>query len=269
MIDELFLLRVVLSFVVGGLYIAAITRLSELLGSRVGGILSAIPTTGLVGMVFLGITEGTLALTVAAPSLMVGFSVSTLFLITYAYLRSRNQPIAYSLGGATLLWLTIMAIVGLLGALSVQISLIVFLICFVLAQLFFRRFPTVKPVKKPTSAAVLAGRAAFAGTMVALSIVLGRVIGPNWGGIAAAFPALYFSSIVILEKEQGKEFTISLLKRLPLGSISLALFAVGLSTLASTFSLAVTITGSMLVSIVYASCILLKDSYQRSRNQKA
>lgn len=256
MIDGLFLLRLALSFVVGGIYIAALTRISEHLGPKIGGVVSTLPSTGLVGMVFLGVSEGIGALPPAAPAMVAGFGTSLIFLMLYTFLRQKNISAGAAAALATAAWIIIMTMIGLHGVGSITAGFAWFLACFIAAALFFRPVHEANAPKKAVSTLVLLSRAVFAGSIVAGTVLLAHLISPAWGGVAAAFPALYVSSIIILERQQGKDFTLAVIKHLSFGSFSLALFGISIEFTSRRYPLALTIILSAAVSAVFAVCLL-------------
>ena len=62
-------------------------------------------------------------------------------------------------------------------------------------------------------------RGVGAGSLVLLSVLLSQLSGPVLGGIAAAFPAVFTSSLVILNRSRGTEFSRSMTKPLAICGI--------------------------------------------------
>ena len=62
-------------------------------------------------------------------------------------------------------------------------------------------------------------RGVGAGSLVLLSVVLSQIGGPVLGGIAAAFPAVFTSTLVILNRSRGTEFSRAVTKPLVLSGI--------------------------------------------------
>ena len=61
MIDSSVLLHLLLAFVVGSLWVTAITVISEKKGSAVGGILGGLPSTSAFSFFFIGINQSSAA----------------------------------------------------------------------------------------------------------------------------------------------------------------------------------------------------------------
>src|SRR3990170_3753635 len=78
-----FLLKLVLSFVVGGSWIAAVTVLAERHGTKVGGLIGGIPSTVIVTYFFIGWTQGPDQVLQATTIFPLAFSVNYVFFIVY------------------------------------------------------------------------------------------------------------------------------------------------------------------------------------------
>jgi hypothetical protein len=59
MIDNLFLIHLVLAFVVGSLWVTFITIVAEKRGSTVGGVLGGLPSTSAFSFFFIAINQST------------------------------------------------------------------------------------------------------------------------------------------------------------------------------------------------------------------
>ena len=75
-----FVLKLLLSFLVGGLYIAFVIRVSERVSAGVGGILAGMPTTVLISTFFIWWVQGTESVSAAIPMIVMGIGASVLFL---------------------------------------------------------------------------------------------------------------------------------------------------------------------------------------------
>jgi len=62
-------------------------------------------------------------------------------------------------------------------------------------------------------------RGVGAGALVMTSVLLSEIAGPVFGGIAAAFPAVFTSTIVILNRSRGTEFSRAVTKPLVFSGI--------------------------------------------------
>jgi hypothetical protein len=71
---------------------------------------------------------------------------------------------------------------------------------------------------------------AFAGTVVAVSVVVARFAGPYWTGLFSTFPAVMLSTLVILYVTQGRAFASATAKILTLSAPNILVFAFVAST---------------------------------------
>jgi hypothetical protein len=61
------------------------------------------------------------------------------------------------------------------------------------------------------------GRAVFAGSVIAFSVVISSMMGPLWGGAFAAFPAMFLTTFLILYRSYGCEYSTELARNTPAG----------------------------------------------------
>lgn len=109
---------------------------------------------------------------------------------------------------------------------NIYFSIILALIFFGLAVYWFRKFPHRKLEKFTLIHKEFLFRIVFTGSLVSFSVLLGKVLGPLWGGMFASFPAAFSSSLLLLEDKHGIEFASSVAKTMPYGSMGNVLFAV-------------------------------------------
>lgn len=56
--NTLFLIKLALSFLIGGLWIIVATIVADKLGSKIGGLIGGLPSTIMFGLFFIGWTQG-------------------------------------------------------------------------------------------------------------------------------------------------------------------------------------------------------------------
>lgn len=66
----------------------------------------------------------------------------------------------------------------------------------------------------------LAVRSLFAGGVIAGAVFSSNLFGPQWGGILASFPAMFFSTFIIFQRDYGWKYTADLTKSIPTGLFS-------------------------------------------------
>ena len=219
---DMFALKLLLSFLVGGAYIAFTIWLSEKFGSKLGGIAMGLPSTALVSFIFIAWTQDLSAAVSAAPITPLVTAACTIFVA--AFVRFYGLGRAKSLALALLVWVALTIPFVLLHADSILFSLAVAAIFFAVSISYLRRFPHRKLPRNVSSTGEFLFRSAFAGTIVACAVFFGKTLGPLWGGLFAAFPAAYSSSLFLLSRKHGIDFTASVARSMPFGSIANVVF---------------------------------------------
>ncbi|HEX2022380.1 MAG TPA: DUF3147 family protein [Candidatus Thermoplasmatota archaeon] len=225
-----FLLRVALSIVLGGLAVALFTAAAERMGSRVGGLLLSFPVKVTIALLLIGLNEGALFAAHAAAQVPVGIGVNVVFLAATALLVRRLRPWP-ALLAALSLWLVAGLLAVLLPAGSIAQALLWWLAPAAVALALLAGLPGVRGDRRPKAVdrfgwRGLLARAAGAGAIVGLSIVLARVAGPVLGGLASVFPSGWITTMVILTRGHGPEFTGATVRVMVTGSAAPVAFGV-------------------------------------------
>lgn len=229
--DSTLALRLALSFVIAGSWIALSTLASERLGTKIGGLIGNLPSNILVSMIFMAITLGPDYAAAACASVPVGMAIDTLFLLTLVVALPRG--IVFGLGAALCVWFLAAAaairipfLAALSGdmAASLALYLAIALLAFLIAEfgLGIRAVP-----KKPAvfKFPVLILRAVFAGTVVSAAVAIAQIAPPSVTGIIATFPAVLSSTMVILATSQGIGFACATGKVLILSSSNIIVYS--------------------------------------------
>lgn len=227
---DAFALRVALSVVLGGLAVALFTTAAERLGSRVGGLLLSFPVKVTLAMVLIGLNEGADFAARAAVEIPAGLGANVVFLAATALLVRRLAPWP-ALLCALALWAVAGVLVVLRPAHTLGEALLYWVAPAGVALALFHALPNVRGDRRPKAAdrfgwrGVLT-RAAGAGAIVGLSLVLARVAGPVLGGLASVFPSGWITSMVILTRNHGPEFTGATVRVMVAGSLAPVAFGV-------------------------------------------
>jgi hypothetical protein len=218
MLDSLLLIRLLLAFAVGSIWVAAITVITERKGTT-WGILGGLPSTAAFSLFFIGINQSAAAAVDATVVLPLIFSVSNAFLLLYAV--SARKGFVFGLCVSLLVWFVVSALIVCVGFSDYTLFLAVGAAISVLTFLAFRRLrlPSFEGQGKLYGKKEILIRGAVAGTLVATSVLLSQIGGPILGGVAAAFPAIYTSTIIILKHSKGTEYSRSMTKPLAISGI--------------------------------------------------
>lgn len=225
-----FVLRVALSVVLGGLAVAAFTTAAERVGSRVGGLLLSFPVKVTLALFLIGLNEGADFAARAAVEVPAGIGVNVVFLVATALLVRRLAPWPAMLC-ALALWAVAGIAVVLRPAHTLSEAMLYWLVPATLGLALLHGVGGLRGDRRAKSGDTfgwtgLATRAAGAGAIVGLSLVLARVGGPVLGGLASVFPSGWITTMVILTRSHGAEFTGATVRVMVAGSLAPVVFGV-------------------------------------------
>ena len=225
--------RLALSFLVGGGTVAAFTTLAERGSARVGGLLLSFPVKVTVSLVLIALNEGVLFAARSATAVPAGIGVNVVFLVATALLVRRAAPWP-ALVGALAIWAAAGLAVILWLPEGLSWSLLAWA-AFALAGLaLLARVPSRRVARSPRPPAPLVwwklvGRALGAGAVVAGSIVVAHEGGPILGGLASVFPSGFLTTMVILTRRHGADYTASTVRVMVAGTTAPALFGAAIA----------------------------------------
>lgn len=255
MIENIFLLKLVLSFLVGGGYLVSVVAIAEKFGPKVGGILAGIPSTILIATIFIAWTEGAEVTRQSLLLIPIVIVISQIFVLAYLLLSRANLIVGILL--AIVIWIAFAWPVRyLLSDISFWTSFTIGIIGSLAFGYYFRRFNDIKKVALPTGLKVHAVRFVAAGTVVALAVLFARILGPFWAGIVTTFPALFATSLYFLTKTRGNKFAKAFSKQLPISIIGSTLFVASLYILLNAIPAVLAFVVSIAVSVLYATGLL-------------
>lgn len=221
-----FLLKLVLSFLLGGLWITVGVAVAERRGSKAGGLIIGFPSTVLIAVIFIGWTQSTAAAVLATAVIPAVFGVNCLFLLVSSSLLGRGILPALAAG---------LSVWGGLSMLVVALKFDDYLagVLFYAACLAFAtwRLGRVAPRRtgrmsvRPAGPLLIAGRGLFGGMIIAAAVLLAKLGGPLIGGVFAVFPAVFTGALVATAVSHGPEFSASLMRSTLIGGISVIIFA--------------------------------------------
>lgn len=223
---DAFVLRVALSFVLGGLAVALFTTAAERMGSHVGGLLLSFPVKVTIAMVLIGLNEGAAIAAHAAMAIPLGIGINLVFLVATAIFVRRHEPWP-ALRRALMVWAIAGALAIALLPQGIAWSIVGFAVPAIVALFLLRGTPPAKPKSRSKDTFGILGllsRAAGAGTIVALAVVLARYGGPLLGGLASVFPSGWITTMVILTRHHGPAFTAATIRVMVAGSIAPVVF---------------------------------------------
>ncbi len=100
-----FIIKIILSFFIAGLWISFATLLAEKFGSKIGGLIANLPSNILIAFIFVALTQGKQYTIKAALSVPLGMTIDAFFL--FAYILGLYKNIITGLFLSLLSWLVL------------------------------------------------------------------------------------------------------------------------------------------------------------------
>jgi len=244
--ESTFIIKLVLSVLVGGAWVTLVTTAADRFGSKIGGLLAGLPSTVVVTLLFVALSQGRLAASEATDVVPLAYAINGPFLIVYAWLVGRGLRIA--LAASLSLWFLLSAAIVLLDLQEFAISMAVWFISLVAAVTILEKFfdiPSQGKLSIRHSKRQLLARAVLSGLIIGFGVFMSKIGGPMYGGIFACFPAAFLSSLVITFFSGGAAFSRSVAKSMMVsGYINVVGYGVAVRYLYRHFDLLVgTLTG--------------------------
>lgn len=225
--DQVFLFKSILSFLIGGLWVLLATTLADKFGSKIGGFIGVLPSTVVFGMFFLAWTQNTQFATQATTIVPIIGGINCLFLSCYIYFVRKNLWKAIVL--AFLFWFSASYLLVFSHFSNYLVSLLAYMFLLGFSFVFVEKYLKIKSVfgKKVTySPLLILGCSFIGGFVVALSVYLGKIGGPTLGGIFSMFPAMFTSLMLVTYFTHGSDFSASVMKASMISGISIVIHSV-------------------------------------------
>lgn len=219
MFDDSLLLHLLLSFLLGSLWVTLVTVIAERRGSTVGGILVGFPSTAAFSFLFIGINQSLSDAVEATTLFPIAFSVTSAFLLFFTIFARKRFSVGLTL--SLLIWFLASSLIVVSGLKDFAFSLVSGLLITAAVYFIINRLhlENLTGKKKPYNLLEILGRGIGAGSLVLLAVLLSQIGGPILGGIATAFPAVFTSTLIILNKNEGLEFSRAITKPLVMSGI--------------------------------------------------
>jgi uncharacterized membrane protein (GlpM family) len=213
--DAAFWLKLTLSFIVGSLWVTVTTLSAERFGSKIGGLIGGLPSTVVIALLFIGVTQSAQVAAQATTVMPLAQGVNGLFALAFMLLVKRGLRPALS--GSLLVWFLLSTFLYLLDIQEFWISILGWLVLLAFCYWVVERQMKLESkgrLQVSYPPAQIAWRALFGGTVIAWAVFMGKVGGPLLGGIFGSFPAMYLTNLVITSLMGGPEFSRSVGKSL-------------------------------------------------------
>lgn len=213
--DASFWMKVGLGFFVGSIWVTFTTLAAERFGSKPGGLIGGLPSTVVIALLFIGITQSPEVAAQATTVMPLAMGVNGLFLLTFLLLISKGLETALFV--SLPVWFVFALLLYMLDIQSFLISVFGWLILLVFSVRTVEKWMKIvshgrKAFTYPASQ--LAWRALFGGSVISFAVIIGKVGGPVLGGIFGSFPAMFLSTLVITSRMGGPDYCRSVGKSL-------------------------------------------------------
>lgn len=224
--DSMFAIKLVLSFFVGGAWVTTAILLADKYGTKIGGLVTGLPSTALVSLFFIGWTQSPSVAAEATSVIPFIGAINALFLLAYIFLVRINFWLALS--GSLLLWGLSSFILILLKFNDFCLSLIVYFLVMPISFFIIEKGIKVKSkggTRSTNSLGTIVFRGLFSGLIIVLAVVLGKIGGPLLGGMFAMFPAMFTGTLLITFFTHGPLFSSAMMKTALISAVSVVLYA--------------------------------------------
>jgi hypothetical protein len=225
---NLFYLKLILSFFVGGIWITLVTLAAERFGSKIGGFIGGLPSTVVVSFFFIAWTQGSSKAFHASTVFPAAMAMNAIFVIVYVLLVRKRLLLGIS--GGIVVWLMGQSLLVISNVHRFIVSILLWALILITSYYILEKklkiYPSEK-IKVAIKPIQLVGRAVFSGGMIAVAVIMSKVGGAIWGGIFSSFPAVFISTLIITALSVSPDFSRSLASPLMIsGLINCVVFSV-------------------------------------------
>ncbi|MFH1832952.1 MAG: DUF3147 family protein [Candidatus Levyibacteriota bacterium] len=222
---DLFLLKLFISFVSGGLWVLFTTILADKFGTKIGGLVNGMPSTLLFGLLFIAWTQSPQTSVNATTIVPAIGGINMLFMASYIYFVRINFSL--SLMFSVFLWMIFSFLFLLIHLNNFIVSILIYVILLLLSYLLVEHILKTKSIegkKIKYSFNLLLSRGILSGFIIAFAVLVAKIGGPIMGGIFSMFPAATVSTILITHRAHGSEFSSGVVKSILLGSVGAIMY---------------------------------------------
>ena len=227
-LDQTFLINLALSFLVGSVWVTTVTVIAERFGSKIGGFIGGLPSTIVIALLFIGLSQSTAAASQAAVMIPLVMGVNGLFILIY--LSRVHRGLVKALLTALFFWFIVNGAIVLAGLDGLWFSIAGWLI--ILGVSYYTTEHVMEIASKggirvPYTLQQMLIRGTVSGFIISMAVLVSRLAGPIIGGIFSTFPVIFMSTLYITYRTGGPEFSRAVAKTLMLsGMINVGVYAI-------------------------------------------
>jgi len=249
---DTFLFKLILTFLVGGTWIAAATVLAEKYGTKLGGVIAGLPSTAAIALFFIGWTHTPTFASQSTTLIPIICGINGFFVIIYLLLSKRN--FYFAIFSALLAWLALSLLLVRIKFNNFLYSILGSIILALLAYYILEKKSSIKSEgKKRTRNTILQllFPAALGGFFIALAVLLAKIGGALLGSAFAAFPALFLGTIIVTRFAHGTSFSAAVMKVTVISAnINVSIYAVAVRYLYPLLGLIPGTAAAFMISLI-------------------
>jgi signal transduction histidine kinase len=249
---DIFYLKTVLAFIVGAIWITGATIIAERFGSKIGGVITGIPSTIVLTLFFIGWTQTPQVAADTTGIIPAIMGLDALFTAIYILL-SKNK-LYVSIGVSLLSWFILSFILVVLKLNNFFLSLFIFLLLLIVSYILGEKVVRVKSERQRKIVLTyreVSFRAILSGTIISFAVVMTKLGGPILGGMFASFPAIMLSTMIITYIAHGRNFSVAVMKVIMVsGCINVVVYTTSVRYLYPLFDIYVGTLYAFLISLV-------------------
>lgn len=218
--DASFWLKLLLSFIVGSLWVTFTTVSAEKFGSTIGGLIGGFPSTVVIALLFIGLTQSPQVAAQATTIMPVAQGLNGLFVLFFMLLVPHGFLLALIV--ALLFWALQSALLYLLHINAFWVSILGWLVLLLFCYLVLEKMMKVSASTRMQMSyppSQLIWRAFFGGSVIALAVLMGKLGGALLGGLFGSFPAIFLTTLVISYQAGGANFSRAVGKSMLIGGL--------------------------------------------------
>lgn len=225
--DAVFLTKLFLAFAIGGIWVILSTVIADRYGSKIGGLLSGLPSTVAFSLLFLAWTQTSTFAIQATTVTPIAIGIENLFVLTYIFLVYRGVFVA--LVSSFFVWFLLAFGLVYIHFDNYPFSLLAYILSLGIFYIIVENILKIVSVKGKNivfSPKTILLRGLLSGSIIAFSVLMGKVGGPMLGGIFAGFPAIFTSTMLVTYFSRGASFSAATMKSSVLSFISGVVYSV-------------------------------------------
>ncbi|NQV15959.1 DUF3147 family protein [bacterium] len=227
-LDQTFLFKLIMSFLVGSIWVTSITVIAERFGSRIGGFIGGLPSTIVIALLFIGLSQSTQAASKAASMIPLVMGVNGVFILIY--LAQIHKGLMRALVTALFFWFIANGFIVVIGLEDLLFSILGWLLILGIAYYITEHvmdIPHKGGIRVPYTIQQIVMRGIVSGVIISMAVLVSRIGGPVIGGIFSTFPVIFMSTLYITHRTGGAEFSRAVAKTLMLsGMVNVGVYAI-------------------------------------------